>query len=410
MAPKVVTRNLLNLLKPWIVTDIEDHPLYRPFLSLPSDINPDDLESLQNYASSVFNDHVLPAYERCHEFIQNEYLPRSKDEPGISLLPGGKSFYEARVRYFTTLDKSPDEIFEPGMTEVERIRGLMDNVIDGVGFRGNFSEFLEFLRSSPRFYARTATDLLEKASWLSKKAEGKMPQYFGKLASLPFTVEPVPESIAPNYTGGRYVPGSRENGRPGIYWVNTYNLPSRTLYTLPSLTLHEAVPGHHHQIMLASELEDLPEFRQNFYISAFGEGWGLYAEYLGEEMEMYTTPFELFGRYTYEMWRACRLVVDVGIHYKGWSRQQAIEFLRDNTALSIHEVNTEIDRYIGWPAQALSYKIGELTIKDLRRKAESELGEHFNIKTFHDELLSHGSVPLSALTDIIDRYIQSNKS
>ena len=287
----------------------------------------------------------------------------------------------------------------------DRIRAEMEKIIEDLAFEGGYAEFLEFLRTDEQFYAKTGDELLAKAAWYSKKAEEILPRYFGKLPRLPFTVNPVPAAIAPKYTGGRYSPGSMEDQRAGQYWVNTYNLPSRPLYVLPSLTLHEAVPGHHLQGALAQEIEGVPKFRTQTYLSAFGEGWALYTEYLGKEAGIYKTPYEDFGRLTYEMWRACRLVVDPGMHYFGWTRQQALDFMASNTALSIHEVTTEIDRYIGWPAQAVSYKIGELKIRELRKRAEKKLGDQFDIRAFHDLVLANGSIPLSSLERIVDNYI-----
>ena len=281
----------------------------------------------------------------------------------------------------------------------------MEDIISELGFEGSFADFLAFLRTDEQFYPKTEQELLNYASWLSKKAEGQLPKIFNTLYTLPFTVEPVPLSIAPTYTTGRYVGGSWESQKAGIYWVNTFNLPSRTLYTMPALTLHEAVPGHHLQNAIAAELKDLPKFRTSYYISAFGEGWGLYSEFLGEEMGMYETPYDLFGRYTYEMWRACRLVVDTGIHDKGWTREKALNYMAENTALSMHEVTTEIDRYIGWPGQALSYKVGEIKIRSLRKLAETELGVDFNLGEFHDVILRNGSIPLAVLEEKVKNYI-----
>jgi uncharacterized protein (DUF885 family) len=328
---------------------------------------------------------------------------------GISSIPGGKEYYEQRVQYFTTLELSPEEVFAIGMDEVERIREEMMEILAQVSWEQDFGAFLDYLRTDPQFYATTPEELLRRASWIAKKIEAKLPSLFGKLPRMPFTVSPVPEAIAPNYTSGRYSRGSYRDQRAGAYWVNTHGLESRPLYALPALTLHEAVPGHHLQITLSQEMEDVPSFRQNTYLSAFGEGWGLYAEYLGIEAGTYETAYEHFGRLTYEMWRACRLVVDPGMHYKGWTREEAFEFMKSNTALSIHEVNTEIDRYIGWPGQAVSYKIGELKIKELRKRAENTLGEAFDIREFHDKILENGSVPLFTLERIIDNYIRDKK-
>ena len=300
-----------------------------------------------------------------------------------------------------------DEIFKTGEKEVARIRAQMEAVIKEVNFEGDFAEFLHFLRTDSQFYAKSPRGLLMEASFIAKKADGRLPRVFNKMPRLPYGVAPVPDAIAPKYTGGRYSPGSAADHRAGFYWVNTYKLESRPLYVLPALTLHEAVPGHHLQIALAEELENVPDFRKNTYLSCYGEGWALYCEWLGQELGMYDTPYEEFGRLTYEMWRACRLVVDVGIHSKGWTRDEAANFMASNTALSLHEVNTEIDRYIGWPGQALSYKIGELKIRELRKRAEEKLGDKFDIRAFHDVILSCGSVPLFILEDLVNEYIES---
>jgi uncharacterized protein (DUF885 family) len=281
----------------------------------------------------------------------------------------------------------------------------MNKVMQQVNFKGDFKSFIQFLRTDKQFYATSPEQLLKEAAFISKKADGKLPSLFGKLPRQPYSVEPVPEHLAPTYTSGRYSGAPINSKRAGAYWVNTYDLPSRTLYTLEALTLHEAVPGHHLQIALTQEL-DLPEFRKNFYVNAFGEGWGLYSEYLGHEMGFYKDPYSLFGRLTYEMWRACRLVIDVGIHTKNWTREQAVNYLADNTALSLHEVNTEINRYISWPGQALAYKIGEIKIKELRKKTEEALKEDFDVRSFHDMILSNGSVTLSILEKMTDRYIK----
>jgi len=310
------------------------------------------------------------------------------------------------VRHFTTLPLTPDEVFELGEREVERIATAMDAAMQSAGFQGTRTAFIAKLRNSPEFYPDTAEALLAQAAWIAKTIDGKLPQYFSPLPRLPFTVEPVPATIAASYTSGRYVSGDPEQDRAGIYWVNTTQLASRGLYSLPALTLHEAIPGHHLQHARAAELDGVHPFRQEYYISAFGEGWGLYAEYLGEEMGIYKTAYEQFGRLSYEMWRACRLVVDVGLHDRGWSRQQAIDYLARYTALSELEVTNEIDRYIGWPGQALAYKLGELVIKGLRQEAESELGEAFDIKVFHEAVLGKGSVPLTVLIDSVREDLQ----
>lgn len=408
-APKVIVSNIISLLDPWIQKDITENPFYQPINNIPESISLADRKLIQEKAHTIIQNDILPSYLDLNDFLQNRYLKAAPDKIGIREIKNGAAYYENRVRHFTTLDISPDSVYAIGEVEVARIKAQMEQIIEDLEFEGSFADFIQFLRTDPQFYPKSSQELLSYAAWLSKKAEGQLPKLFSKLYELPFTVAPVPDDIAPNYTGGRYVPGSRDQNRAGTYWVNTYNLSSRTLYTLPALSLHEAVPGHHLQMQIASELTDIPNFRRSYYISAFGEGWGLYAEYLGEEMGMYETPYDLFGRYTYEMWRACRLVVDVGMHYKGWTRQEAVNFMASNTALSMHEVNTEIDRYIGWPGQALSYKIGELMIKTLREKTEKELGNGFSIQEFHHVILRNGSVPLPVLVEQIDNYVSFTK-
>ena len=407
IAPKVIVSNTLKLLEPWRSREISTNPFAQMLQDRPNQIEDGKWGELKEEVLRVLDETVLSSYNRLYDYFANDYYEAAFDEVGISKISGGKEYYEERVEYFTTLNLSPEDVFNKGEEEVSRIRSRMEEIIVESGFEGSFKDFIEYLRTDEQFYAKTPQELLSHAAWLSKKAEGQLPSLFSHLYQLPFTVEPVPDEIAPTYTAGRYVGGNREQDRAGIYWVNTYNLPARSLYNLPALTVHEAVPGHHLQNMIAAELKDIPSFRNRFYISAFGEGWGLYSEYLGEEMNMYTTPYEWFGRYTYEMWRACRLVIDVGLHYKGWTREQAVQFLSDNTALSIHEVNTEIDRYIGWPGQALSYKIGEIKIKELRKNAEAALGDHFDIKEFHYQVLKNGSVPLLVLENVIRDWVDS---
>ncbi len=406
LVPRVIVQNTVLLLEPW-TGRASTNPFFEPLGKMPASISSDDQKALTDQATRIIEKDLIPAYKDLGSFLSGKYMKAAPEEVGVSALQNGKAYYENRVRHYTTLDISPDSVYNLGHHEVARIKSLMEEIIKDLDFEGSFADFFQFLRTDPQFYATSAEELLSKAAWLSKKAEGQLPRLFSQLYELPFTVEPVPLNIAPTYTAGRYVHGSRDRNTPGTYWVNTYDLPSRSLYTLPALTVHEAVPGHHLQTMIAAELEGLPDFRTSYYISAFGEGWGLYSEYLGEEMGMYSTPYEWFGRYTYEMWRACRLVVDVGIHYKGWTRQQAVDFMASNTALSMHEVNTEIDRYIGWPGQAVSYKIGELTIKALRAEAEEALGDKFDIQEFHKVILSNGSIPLTALKEEVQRWIDS---
>jgi uncharacterized protein (DUF885 family) len=303
-----------------------------------------------------------------------------------------------------------EEVHQIGLREVASLRGEMEAVIRKTGFEGDFAAFLKFLRTDPRFYAKTPEDLLKQASWIAKRMDGKLPALFKTLPRTPYTVEPVPEHLAPKYTTGRYVSPPWGSTQPGIYWVNTYKLESRPLYNLEALTLHEAVPGHHLQGSLSQEQEGLPNFRRFSYISAFGEGWGLYSEWLGLEAGFYTDPYSDFGRLTYAMWRACRLVVDTGVHAKGWTREQVMDHLASNTALPLHEVETETDRYISWPGQALSYRIGYLKIRELRTRAEKELAERFDVREFHDRVLVNGSVPLKVLEDEIAAWIGEKKS
>ncbi len=384
----------------------EKHAFFRPFTTFPDTISKAEQERLRARGLEVMNTSVLPAYQNLLHFLQTEYAPAARKSVGVVATPQGRAYYKALVKYFTTLDLSPDEVHKIGLEEVRRIRGEMDAVIRQSGFDGSFSDFLAFLRSDPQFYAKTPEDLLKQASWIAKRIDGKLPQYFGRLPRLPYGVMAVPAEIAPNYTTGRYWGGNPTQGLAGFFVVNTYDLSQRPLYNLPSLTLHEAVPGHHLQISLAQEMKNVPRFRQNLYPNAFGEGWALYSEKLGKEMGIYRTPYEDFGRLTYEMWRACRLVADTGMHWKGWSRAKAEKCFLENTALSKHNIKTEMDRYISWPGQALSYKIGELKILELRHKAEKKLGPNFDIRAFHDQVLGAGGIPLGILEDRINGWIE----
>ena len=403
--PDIIVIGLEPTYKSHIVDSIENSIFWKPFANRPFNIKEDDWNMLQANAGAAIKQKVIPSYRKIQSFFQNEYLPKTRKTLGASAFPQGGKFYEDRVRHYTTTDLSSEEVFQIGLKEVARIKSDMDKVITQVSFKGSFKEFISYLRTDTRFQPKSAEALLMEASYIAKKVDGKLPSLFGKLPRQPYTVAPVPEYLAPAYTTGRYSGAPIDSKRSGEYWVNTYNLPSRTLYTLEALTLHEAVPGHHLQIALTQELENLPPFRKNFYINAFGEGWGLYSEYLGHEMGFYKDPYSLFGRLTYEMWRACRLVIDVGIHTKNWTREQAVAYLADHTALSLYEVNTEINRYISWPGQALAYKIGEIKIKEMRAKAELALKEKFDVRAFHDMVLSNGTVTLSLLEKMTERFI-----
>ena len=345
-------------------------------------------------------------------FFEDEYFPKTRTSIGISETPNGNAYYQNRINYYTTSTQYiADDIHSIGLQEVARIKTEMKKIISELNFEGSFSDFLNFLRTDPQFYATSPEQLLMIARDMAKRADEQLPRFFKTLPRKPYGVAPVPDAIAPKYTTGRYVGTSKNSTDPGYYWVNTYDLPSRPLYVLPSLTVHEAVPGHHLQSSLNLELGDsIPQFRKDTYLSAYGEGWGLYCEFLAEEMGMYTTLYEQFGKLTYEMWRACRLVVDTGIHAKGWTREQVINYMAENTALSIHEINTETDRYISWPGQALSYKIGEIKIRELRKKAEMELGSSFDIREFHEVVLEQGTVTLSILENRVNNYIEDHNN
>lgn len=407
--PKAVLDGYSDGIKAYIKDNASDTAWFAPFNNFPKHFTDKQKQDLTKKATTIIGQVVVPEYQNYLKFFEQEYLPNAKDTIAAYDFPDGKAYYQNQVKLYTTLDMTPDEIHEIGLSEVKRIRAEMEQVIKDSGFEGSFAEFLEFLRTDPQFYAKTPEELIKEASYISKRMDHKLPQFFGKLPRQPYGVVPVPEAIAPKYTTGRYSGAPLDSTRAGEYWVNTYALDKRPLYNLEALTLHEAVPGHHLQTALAKELEHLPRFRQNTYISAFGEGWGLYSEKLGLEAGFYQDPYSNFGRLTYEMWRAIRLVVDTGMHTKGWTRDQAIKMMEENTALSTHNVRTEIDRYISWPAQALSYKLGELKILELRAKAEKELGPDFDIRRFHDAILANGSIPLSVLEVQIDKFIEQEK-
>ncbi len=408
--PRVTLEGYEDTISAHIVESPQDSAFWEPFADMPGGMEEMDRERVLTEAEDAIMESVVPAYQGFFDFFTGEYLPGARKTLGASELPNGREYYEEQVRWFTTLDVTPQEVHEIGLREVERIRAEMQEVMRETGFEGSFDEFLEFLRTDPRFYPKTPQELLERAAWISKTMDGKLPSLFATLPRAPYTVEPVPDHMAPKYTAGRYVPAPYNGTEPGIYWVNTYNLPSRPFYSLVALSLHEAVPGHHLQTAIAAELDAGPEFRRHDYLSAFGEGWGLYAEYLGLEAGMYEDPYSNFGRLTYEIWRACRLVVDTGVHAMGWSRQQMLDYLAANTALSLHEVRTETDRYISWPGQALAYKMGELKIRELRARAEEALGADFDVREFHDAVLANGSVPLDILEELIDAWIEEQQA
>jgi uncharacterized protein (DUF885 family) len=375
----------------------EESAFFAPFRILPQSIPAETRAALQAEAGKVIGEKVFPAYRKVFDFFTTEYFPRTTTALAATSLPDGDAYYRAQIREFTTLDLTADQIHDIGLKEVARIRARMEEQKKLAGFAGTLPEFLNFLRTDPQFYPKTPQDMLNRAAWISKTFDAKAHLWFGRLPRARFAIRPVPDDVAPFYTAGR--------GGTGGYLLNTYNLPSRALYSLPALTLHESAPGHSWQMALAEEQDGQPDFRRTSYISAYGEGWALYTELLGEEMGMYETPYEVFGMLSYQMWRAARLVVDTGVHAKGWTREQAIRFMLDNTALAEHEVTTEVDRYISWPGQALSYYLGQMAIVEARAKAEAALGQKFDIRHFHDTILQLGSVPLPVLTARIGEWI-----
>lgn len=371
--------------------------LLTPLASMPSNIPEAQQEQYRTRARAIIRDRILPSHRETVTFIQNEYLPAARPGLGLRSVPGGENLYRFLVRSYTTTEMTPEEIHQLGLSEVARIRALMEEEIRASGFRGDFAAFQRFLRTDRQFYAQTPEDFAEKASEIAKRADGQLPRLFATLPRLSYGIRVIPAEQAEGSTTAYYTQGSAALGQSGTYWINTTRLNQRPLYELPALTLHEAMPGHHLQISRAQELGDLPYFRRNASETAFVEGWGLYAETLGEDMGMYRTPYERFGRYSYEMWRACRLVADTGIHWMGWDIEQARRCFAENSALSPHNIQTELERYIATPGQALAYKIGELTIRRLRREATEALGDRFDIRAFHDELLSAGAVPMDVL-------------
>ena len=404
--PQAVLTGFEESISAYVTEQPEQNVFYTPFRRQPDSISDADWQQLTAQAKALINEAVNPSYQAFYEFFVGEYYPNARQSIGASELPDGRAYYQNRLEHYTTLQMTPAEIHQIGLDEVARIRAEMQQVIDSLGFEGSFADFVDYLRTDPKFYAETPQQLMHYAAYLSKKADAALPRFFLRetLPRTPYGVAPVPDEIAPKYTTGRYLSANTDRDA-GYYWVNTYALNRRPLYEMEALTLHEAVPGHHLQIALSQEMEQLPDYRRSFYTSAFGEGWGLYAEYLGLEMGFYQNPYDNFGRLSFEMWRAVRLVVDTGLHAKGWSRQEAIDFLASNSALSMHNVVTEIDRYISWPGQALSYKLGELTIRRLRQEAEQALGDDFDVREFHHQVLKNGSVPLQVLEQQIRQYI-----
>lgn len=404
--PKVIFQNYAATYDQHITEVPDESPFFGPINDLTPAIGNTLRDSIHMAARKLISDSVVPAFREIKAFFENEYIPKTREAIGLSSVPGGKELYQNRINYYTTGEGyTAETIHEIGLKEVERIQSAMQGILQETGYEGDLVSFMDYLRSEPRFYASSGEELLKEARDIAKRIDEQLPAYFKTLPRKPYGVKKVPDALAPIYTAGRYSPPGSET-QPGYYLVNTYKLDSRPLYVLPSLTAHEAVPGHHLQGSLNRELGDsIPEFRKKLYLSAYGEGWALYTETLAQEMGIYRTPYERFGKLTYEMWRACRLVVDTGIHAMGWSREQVIQYMREHTALSLHEIQTETDRYIGWPGQALSYKMGELKIIELRQLAERSLGTKFDLRDFHEMVLSQGTVTLPLLEQRIQSYI-----
>jgi uncharacterized protein (DUF885 family) len=408
--PRIVVDRVVEVARKQAASSAEESPLMLPLARMPASI-PEAVQSeYRTRALAIVRDRVLPEQHKFAEFLTKEYVAAARPALAWRSVPKGEESYRFLVRRETTTKMTPDEIHQLGLSEVARIRGLMETTIRETGFNGSFADFLKMLRTDPRFYPTSAEDLMEKASEIAKRSDDQLPRLFGTLPRLPYGVRPVPADMAEGYTTGRYWQGSMQLGQAGGYMVNTSHLDQRPLYELPALTVHEAVPGHHLQIALSQELTDLPYFRRNTSPTAFVEGWGLYSEFLGEEMGIYRNPYEKFGRYSYEMWRACRLVADTGIHWKGWDIEQARSCFTENSALAPHNIQTELERYISWPGQALAYKIGELRLRALRKEAEQALGERFNVREFHDQVLLGGALPLDVLEHRVKDWISKKKS
>ncbi len=408
--PRVVVAKVLKTIEAQVYPTPQDNPLWQRVRNYPDTFSADLQAALDDGLSMALEKGFKRAFSELANFMRNEYLPASRDSVGASAMTDGDAYYRAQILQYVTSDKySADDIHAIGLREVARIRAEMEEVKQQAGFAGDLEAFIAFLRSDPQFYATTPRELLQEAAYVAKRIDYVLPKYFATLPRTPYGVEPVPDEIAPAYSTAAYWPAPLEGDRGGAYMVNTYRLDQRPLYELPALTLHEAVPGHHLQGALAQELEGVPEFRRQLYFSAFGEGWALYTEKLGVEMGIYQNAYEHFGRLSYEMWRAARLVIDTGIHTQGWSRQQGIDYLAKNTSLSMENVVSEVDRYISWPGQALSYKLGELLIWELRREAEAALGERFDLREFHDAVLRNGALPMALLSEQVRAYIAEAK-
>ncbi|MBV9108677.1 MAG: DUF885 domain-containing protein [Gemmatimonadetes bacterium] len=408
--PRVSLEGMEGILQPQIVDDPTQSLLWKPFTRFPATVPDSARPALMAAGRAAITDGVVAGYRDFLQFIQREYRPAARTTLGAGSLPNGQAYYAFLVRQYTTLDDAtPESVHQTGLREVARIHAAMDSVMRSTGWTGDFAGFVQMLRTDPRFYVTTPQALLEKNSYFLKRMDGELPRLFGRLPRMSYGIKTIPDYIAPRTTTAYYGPPSGDGTRSGTFWVNVYDLPSRPLYEIEALASHEAVPGHHMQLALQQELENIPNFRRYGGVTAFVEGWALYAESLGKEVGFYQDPYSEFGRLSYEMWRACRLVVDTGIHSQGWTRQQAIDYMAQNSALTMTNITNEVDRYIAWPGQALAYKIGQLKIKELRARAVAKLGDRFDVREFHDAVLGGGAVPLDVLERRIDEWIAAQQ-
>lgn len=408
--PRVSLEGIEGTITPHIVDDPTKSLLWKPFAEFPSTVPEGERAALAAAGRVAILEGVVAGYRDFLQFMQREYVPAARTTLGASQLPNGEAFYAQKVRSYTTLDLTPEQVHQTGLAEVARIRAEMDTVIRKTGFTGSFAEFVSFLRTDPRFYVDTPEALLQRTSLVLKRMDGELPRLFTRLPRMSYGIREIPAYIAPRTTTAYYSQPAGDGTRAGFYWVNTYDLKSRPTYEIEALSFHEAVPGHHLQLAIQQELGEVPNFRRFGGVTAFVEGWGLYAERLGKEVGFYTDPYSEFGRLSYDMWRACRLVVDTGIHAKGWTRQQAIDFMASNSALTLTNITNEVDRYIAWPGQALAYKTGQMKILELRRRAERELGPKFDVRRFHDVVLGSGSIPLTILEENVRLWIEAEKA
>jgi uncharacterized protein (DUF885 family) len=408
--PGVSVQGIEGTLQPHIVADPAQSMLWKPFADFPAAIGPADRARLSAAGRQAIEQSVVPGFRDFLAFIRDEYVPAARTGIAASELPNGRAVYAHLVRGYTTLDLTPDQVHETGLREVARIRAAMDTVIASTGFTGTFAEFIHFLRTDPRFYVQTPDELMQRTALVLKRMDGELPRLFGRLPRMSYGIKPIPDYIAPRTTTAYYSRPAGDGTRSGTYWVNLYDLRSRPTYEIEALSFHEAVPGHHLQIALAQEMENMPPLRRFGSFTAFVEGWGLYAERLGYDAGFYTDPYSRFGQLSYDMWRACRLVVDTGMHWKGWTRQQSIDFMAQNSALTLLNITNEVDRYIAWPGQALAYKTGQMKISDLRAEAEAALGGRFDIRRFHDVVLGSGAVPLTVLEENVRGWIAEERA